>query len=67
MDDFRFPESLEPEMPQGIPMQIVEMMRKIHEQPDSRLFEWRVVLVDLRKADPGIIAGQIEKKSQRGV
>lgn len=66
-DDFKFPESLEPEMPQGFPAQMVELMRRIHGQPDSRAFEWRVLLIDLRRtAEPSVIASAIENYLNEG-
>ncbi len=60
-----FPEFMEPEIPQGV-AGLIEVMKRIHEQPDSRIYEWRVVFVDLRKDDPGIIAGLIEKNLNAG-
>lgn len=53
-----FPEFMEPEIPQGA-AGIIEVMKRIHEQPDSRAYEWRVVLVDLRSLDAPTYAQRV--------
>ncbi len=60
-----FPEFMEPEIPQGA-AGLIEVMKRIHERPDSRSFEWRVVFADLRKTDPVVLARQIEKNLNDG-
>lgn len=46
-----FPEFMEPEIPQGA-AGLIEVMKRIHEQPDSRAFEWRVVFAESRLPEP---------------
>lgn len=65
-DDNPFPSELEPEFPKGFPAQMVEMMRRIHEQPDSRSYEWRVSLVKLPSADLEQVSAHIQAQLNDG-
>lgn len=63
MDEF--PSELEPELPRGM-AGFAEVMRRIHEQPDSRSYEWRVSIINLPSADLEKIAAHIQKQLNEG-